>query len=257
MTSRAGAVSAGALILLSPVSPAADVVVLVPVLGRPHRVGPLLESLSASLTPSGPNVRPLFLVSQNDRASGIEIRRHKADHLICRWLPDRADYALKVNYGYRQTKEEFLFVAADDLAFHPGWADAALAVFAARDLGVVGTNDLSRRARHQHSTHSLVCRGYVEQWGGTCDASGDIYCELYDHQFVDDELLATARGRGCYGFAADSIVEHLHPHWGKGEQDATYAKALRATAADQKLFRLRSRKWNGTAPAGPRALQFR
>lgn len=235
----------------------ADVVVLVPVLGRPHRVGPLLESLSASLTPSGPTVRPLFLVSQNDRATAVEIRRHNADHLICRWLPDRADYALKVNYGYRESKEEFVFVGADDLAFRSGWVDVALAVFDARDVGVVGTNDLSHRARQQHSTHSLVCRGYVEMWGGTCDASGDVYCELYDHQFVDDELLATARGRGCYAFAADSVVEHLHPHWGKAEEDATYVKALRATDADGKLFRQRSRLWNGSAPAGVRPRQFR
>lgn len=234
-----------------------DVVVLIPMLGRPTSVGPLLASLRESLD-DGQKARPVFLVSQSDREVGIAVRTYRADHLVCKWRPDRADFALKVNYGYRETTEEFLMLGASDLVFQPGWLTAALDIFETRDVGVVGTNDLSPRGRRgRHATHPVVCRGYIEMWGGTCDATGDIYCELYDHQYVDDELRETASARGCWAFATNSIVEHRHPNWGNAEMDATYEKALRSTVEDRQLFQSRRRKWNGRAPTGVRARAFR
>jgi len=47
-----------------------------------------------------------------------------------------------------------------------------------------------------------------------------LYHTGYWHEGCDVEFAATARSRGTYAFAADSIVEHLHPLWGKARTTA-------------------------------------
>jgi len=114
---------------------------------------------------------------------------------------------------------------------------------------VVGTNDLHSPAVQtgKHATHILFARSYIEECGGTFDGTGAVFCEQYDHQFVDNEFIATAKARGEWSFARDSVVEHLHPVWGKASWDATYEKAFRATAADTRLFTARSHKLQSRA----------
>lgn len=156
------------------------------------------------------------------------------------WRPGDGDYARKVNLAYRESAEPYLFLGADDLNFHEGWDTEALRF---SDHGVVGTNDLHnpRVLAGRHSTHSLVSRRYADEYG-IIDGPG-ILCEKYSHQWVDDELVATAQARGEFHFCAESVVEHLHPFFGLAERDATYEKALAATRADGAIFRSRRRLW--------------
>lgn len=157
--------------------------------------------------------------------------------------PNPGDYARKINAGYRATTEPLMFLGADDLRFHPGWFDAAAAELGP-GVGVVGTNDLGseRVMAAQHSTHSLVTRDYVDRFG-TIDEPGRVLCEEYPHEFVDDELVATAKHRGAWAFAADSHVEHLHPNWGKAPMDKLYAQQRRRMRAGRQIFERRSRLW--------------
>jgi hypothetical protein len=106
---------------------------------------------------------------------------------------------------------------------------------------VIGTNDLGNPLvkRGIHSTHTLFSRSYIDEYGGTADDTGLIFSEAYDHQWTDSEFIETARLRRMYAFSKRSIVEHMHPHWGKGEMDDTYTKALRCTNEDMKLFQRR------------------
>jgi len=102
--------------------------------------------------------------------------------------------------------------------------------------------------RGRHATHPLVRRSYVEEHG-TIDEPGKVLHEGYDHQWVDNELVETAKARGAWAFAKNSHVEHLHPFWPdgkggkKGEMDATYEKALSSPRKDMALFRSRRRLW--------------
>jgi hypothetical protein len=234
------------------------VAVLLPVLGRPHRVEPLLRSLTASQGVA--RLSPVFLVSRGDDATYREVARVEALGLAAAaWLTDwpagPGDYARKINLGLAITNQPWVFCGADDLAFHPGWADEALAVAARASALVVGTNDLSspRVTQGHHSTHSLVARSYALDRGCTADESpGVVLHEGYDHQFCDDELIGVARYRGVFAFASRSRVEHLHPHWRKGEMDATYRKGQRAFDADRRLSRARSRAWAPRPVALPR-----
>ena len=210
-------------------------------LGRPHRVEPLLDSLRAT----SPDARPLFLVSPDDHEVHAAVDAYGADRLTVLG-PFPGDYARKVNAGLRASTEPLLFLGADDLRFHPGWLEAAVAKLGA-GIGVVGTNDLGspRVLAGEHATHSLVTRDYAERFG-TIDEPGKILHEGYPLEYVDDEAVETAKHRGAWAFAGDSVVEHLHPSWGKAPRDPLYAKQRARMAAGMRVFLRRRPLWTGS-----------
>lgn len=216
------------------------IAVLIPVLGRPQQIEPLLTSIAnATTTP----YRAVLICSPKDRDALNASLASDADTIVTDWKPDKADYARKLALGYAQTDEPWLFQGATDLRFYRDWDTAALKLGQTRSKGVVGTNDLGNPLvkRGRHSTHTLISRDYIETWGGTVDGSGVIFSEAYDHQWSDNEFIETAIRRRQFVFARNSIVEHLHPHWNKGEMDATYDKALRQTTQDITTFQQRRR----------------
>lgn len=214
----------------------ADCVILVPMLGRPHRVDPLLESIHAT-----GDFRVLFLCTPNDPAIKA-VDRAGAEHLEVPWKR-RGDYARKINTGYRHTTEPLLFTGADDLKFHPGWFEAATAKLTP-GIGVVGTNDLTNKRTKWgvHSTHSLVTRTYVDECG-LIDRPGCVLFEGYPHEFVDDELVGTAKHRGAWAHAPQSKVEHLHPMGGKAPLDDLYRQQGARMRAGRGLYEKRRRLW--------------
>lgn len=218
----------------------APVLVIVPVLRRPHRAVLVAESL-AKATPQ-PH-RLLFVASPGDTAEHEAVRATGADLLVIDEPPMPGDYARKVNAAYRSSTEPLLFLGADDLEFHPGWLKAAVWKLT-NGIGVVGTNDLGnpRVMAGLHATHSLVTRRYADDFG-TIDRPGEILHEGYHHEYVDDELVGTAKRRGAWAFAAESIVEHLHPHWAKAPTDPLYAAQAQRMRASRELFQRRRRLW--------------
>lgn len=218
----------------------ASVAVLVPMLGRPHRVAPLLESIDRA-TPE--SYRVLFVCTPGDMAVTEAIDSAGAERIEVPLEP-RGDYARKINAGYRHAAEALLFLGADDLRFHPHWLERAVARLQNPAIGVVGTNDLSNRRvlAGKHATHSLVTRAYVDRFG-TIDEPGKVLHEGYPHEYVDDEFIGTARRRRAFVFAADSIVEHLHPMVGKAPMDALYAQQAERMRLGQPLFKRRRRLW--------------
>lgn len=219
----------------------ASVAVIVPVLARPQRVQPLLDNLRCSINATH-QVRAVFVCSAGDEAEIASVRAAgKRPVILCE--PGRAEYARKINLAARFSDEEWLLLAADDLRFHPGWLDDALAVHADTGALVVGTNDLGNPTVKQgrHSTHPLVHRAYLEQ--GTVDAPGLLLHEGYDHNCVDVELVETAKARGVWAFATGSHVEHLHPLWRKGDDDLVYARGRLRYSEDRRLLMRRQRLW--------------
>jgi hypothetical protein len=222
------------------------IAILVPVLGRPDALRPLVAS--AAEATAGPwSLR--FLCSPNDEPAGWRARElamedHRVSVRFVAWAPAGADWAKKINLGFCETSEPFVLLGATDLAFHPSWDVAALNVADETAAGVIGTNDLGNGAvmAGRHSTHPLIRRTYVEEQG-TIDEPGKVLHEGYAHQCVDNELVETAMARGQWAFARDSHVEHLHPFWHKAEMDATYEKALSTARADRQLFNRRRHLW--------------
>lgn len=219
--------------------PVGDVAIIVPVLDRPHRVAPLIDSIEgATRLPH----RLLFVVSDNDRAERAALEAAGADHLVVGRR--QVSYPAKINAGYRATTEPWLFLAADDIAPRDGWLDAALAL-AGDGVHVIGTNDLGNRRvlAGEHSTHTLVRRSYCDHPGATADCAATVLWEGYRHWYVDDELVGVARHRNVYAHAHDAIVEHLHPYWGKGEEDRTYRLGEQRRREDRRRFARRRNLW--------------
>lgn len=214
------------------------IALLVPVLGRAHQIKPLVENIESATTTEH---RIVFICSPKKfDPDAVEAcyAATQATTLSVSWKPGRSDYAMKLEHGFLNTDEEWLFQGATDLVFYPGWDTAALAVAKQSRCGVIGTNDLGNPLvkRGRHSTHSLISREYINVYNGTADDTGKIFSTAYDHQWTDNEFIETATLRRQFAFARRSVVEHLHPHWGKADNDPTYEKAHRKTPEDQKMF---------------------
>jgi hypothetical protein len=224
-----------------------EVAVLVPVLGRPANAQPVADSLHAATTVSH---RLVFVCSPDDSAEIHACKSTGADVLVADWQPGRGDFAKKINAAYRATSEPYLFQAADDVAFHPQWDVEALAAISDGDgFGVCGTDDGANPSvrRGRHSTHSLIGRWYVDECGASFDGPGSVFSEAYDHNMVDVELVELAKARGCFTFAAGSLVEHSHPIWRTAADDATYRKGAAAAAQDRRLYARRRQAWERAA----------
>lgn len=222
--------------------------ILIPVLGRPQRVGPLLDNISA--TTDVPH-RVLFLCSVGDEDEIAAVSETGANYLLLDAPPANGQFAKKINLGFRETSQEWLFLAADDVLFHPGWASIALR----HAVHVISTNDRANYFVRQGllAVHPLVRRTYIEEQGGSLDGPGSIYHEGYSHNFVDCELSVIARHRGVFAFARDSVVEHLHPAFGKAENDDTYLIGFRDFEQDRELF---CRRMTGTYERDQLARRF-
>lgn len=218
------------------------IAIVIPILGRAERAQLLMSSIrSSTLVPH----RILLVLSPGDPTNS-DWKHTGADWIEAPWKPGPGDFAKKTNLGYRETSEDFIFLGASDLEFTPGWDVAALKVAEETGAGVIGTQDSCNPAvkKGKHSTHSLVSREYIRDLGGTIDNTGEIYCELYDHQCVDNELIELAQARNTWTFAHGSVVIHHHPLYDKtSKMDPTYTKALAKGKDDRILFMRRRRLW--------------
>lgn len=213
--------------------------ILCPVLGRPERTEPFTKSLIENTTSE---YRLVFLCTPGDDEK-IKTCMARGGVITVPWSAQSGDFAKKINYGFDYTDNEWILVAADDLKFGANWDLAALNCARRMRRLVVGTNDLHNPSvlRGKLSTHPFFRREYIEKYGsGTRDNSGRVFCELYDHQFVDNEFCETAMERDQWSFCRNAIVEHLHPYWGLAPWDETYKKAIRKTQKDQRLYMSRS-----------------
>lgn len=204
--------------------------ILIPVLGRPHRVEPLLKAIrDSTLQPH----RVLFIADPDDDLE------HAAIEAAGGWMiTPGGTYAQKINAGVRMTLEPWVLLGADDAEPRPGWFEAAMRTGAE----VTGLNDLiPRPSRPGHATHFLLTRHAATQ--PCADGSRGPLYEGYAHWRTDDELIATARHRGVYAYAPDAVVEHVaHPMIG-GADDETYRKGRSMARMDGKQFARRQHLW--------------
>ena len=203
--------------------------VIVPVLNRPQNAERFMASLRAST-----GMAAVYAVANADDHETIKAWDAAGATVL---YAEGVSFAAKVNEGYRQTTEPWLFLVGDDVRFHPGWLDHAQAT-AGDDFDVIGTNDLGnpRVMRGEHATHMLIRRSHADRVGASWDGPGVVCHEGYRHWFVDDEVVTAARQRGVFAFAPGSVVEHLHPNWGKGEEDETYRLGQSHVDKDRATF---------------------
>lgn len=214
----------------------AELVVLVPSLGRAH----MLATVRESLHDTAPGAEVLWLLTAGDPA--LDAPPRPGESRLVFPPRTRGDYAAKINAGVRLTGHPLMFLGANDIAFRDGWLDACLARLTG-DVGVVGTNDGGnpRTATGDLSTHTLVTRDYARR--GTVDNPNLLLHPGYWHEYVDDEFVQTAKARGAYAHATDALVEHLHPDHGKRPADDVDANRARRMTHGARLYRSRRHLW--------------
>lgn len=219
-----------------------ELAILIPVLRRPQNIAPLVQSIIKN-TPEPYEI--LFVVSPGDRVEIDELERQNQSYMTMNAsYENKGDYARKINKGFKKIEAKWYFLGADDLRFHPFWFEVAMNEYKKTGSCVIGTNDLGSPIvmKGQHATHSLVLGEYIDECG-TIDERGKVLHEGYRHNFVDTELVETARWRGAWTFAETSRVEHLHPDWGKTPNDAIYNIGKSGWDHDKKYFENRKRLW--------------
>lgn len=215
--------------------------VIVPVMRRPQNAAPFMESLRATTDDA-----VVYPVCDDSDYPTIEAWEEAGAEPVIRIpRPDRdGTFAEKVNFAAALTYEPWLFITGDDVRFHPGWLEHARAAAGDR-YDVIGTNDLAnpRVMAGQHGTHLLIRRSYVDEQGASWDGPGVVCHEGYRHWYVDDEVVTAARQRGAWASARASVVEHLHPLFGKGTNDDVYRLGQSHAAQDGALFQRRAAQY--------------
>jgi glycosyltransferase involved in cell wall biosynthesis len=216
--------------------------ILVPTLGRARALRSVIDSVRTT-TPIG-QYEMIFVVDPDDADTHQAL--HQQTGIDVRILASGGTYPQKTNAAYRASECDLVLPTADDVRFHPGWYAEAMKMFRLdKRVKVLGTNDLSPATLEQdHSTMPLIRRSYIEDPGCVVDEPGIIFHEGYHHNFVETEIWKLARCRGVAKFAKRSIIEHLHPDWGKRDEDSTDERGHRTNwDEDLDLFRERMAPW--------------
>lgn len=215
----------------------APVSVIVPVMRRPQNAEPFMTSLRATT-----GLATVYAVHSQGDTDTANAWRQAGATLLEVDLGQPGTFAEKVNFGYQHSDDPWLFLCGDDVHFRPGWLDHAIQA-AGGQYHVVGTNDLGnpRVIAGEHATHLLIRRSYVDGLGASWDGPKVVCHEGYHHWYVDDEIVTVAKQRGTWTMARESVVEHLHPAWGKAEGDEIYELGQSHAAEDEALFQERLR----------------
>jgi hypothetical protein len=209
--------------------------VIVPVMKRPQNAEPFMRSLKAST-----GMANVYAICDADDGDTITAWHNAGAKTIIRLPKGRAGtFAEKINVGYEESFEPWVFIVGDDVRFHAGWLDHAQAI--AGDKDVIGTNDLvnPRVTRGEHATHLMIRRSYIDEQGASWDGPKVLCHEGYQHWFVDDEIVAAAKQRNTWAMAIGSHVEHRHPAFGTAETDEVYELGQSFAKQDGALFKQR------------------
>lgn len=214
----------------------AHIAVIVPVMKRPQNVPRLLESFRATSRCS-----TLYFVADHDDLDELwAIEQEQANVIINH--SDVKTFAVKCNLGYRETydtDEPWLLFIGDDVRFHPDWETGAFLEHDGRAF--ISTNDLSNKVvmDGRHATHPIIRRLWLDEHGASWDGPGTVTHQGYRHWFVDNEWTTVAQQAGEFRYAADCKIEHLHPLYKKGADDAVYRLGQSHSKHDGQLWRSR------------------
>jgi hypothetical protein len=140
------------------------------------------------------------------------------------------------NDALREATADKIVLAADDLSWGDGWAEAALQGLSELPdgWGMVGFND-GNGTETDFATHYLVSRRFlIEHTGGV------IAWECYRHSFNDVEMTERAKRAGRYVWAEDAKVPHAHWLYGGRSQDETDTRNLGAHAESERAYKERA-----------------
>lgn len=220
--------------------------ILCPTLGRASR----LPWVVANALGQTADESEVVLIAERDDEPTLDMARSLAaqNPAVILVINDRArSWSGAINAAYPHARGQYIFTGSDDLRFSKGWDTPALQLLGSnQQLRVSGTNDLGNPTvtSGQTSTSHLVDRRYIDEVGGVVDQPpGIMQYEGYDHNYTDQEFVETARHRGVFSVCLESVVEHMHPVFGKSPWDETYKLSIAHYEEDQAVFNSRRHLW--------------
>ena len=219
-----------------------EIAIVIPTMGRAKLLFPLAWNI-AKTTPAG--VFQIYFVA-NVEDSLTQQAILQIEGPVQMVLTHKRGYPPAVNVGVKTSTEPLIAIVNDDVRFHDGWWEALCSVDTPT-VSVIATNDLSpHTAGGDACTQPVVKRDYIETHGGAWGEPGVAMHEGYVHNFSETELYDLARYRGVAAHAPDCIIEHVHPDWGKAEEDDTYRVGSKRPGGwehDHALYVERSAQW--------------
>lgn len=221
--------------------------IIIPSYGRPDKIKGVLQNVILSTLTR--DIEVLVVVERGQQMNEYMAATYDTPaKVIVNEGPKNYAGAVNTAYGAISSDSTHIFLGADDLNFHQDWDFFALqALKASSHLRVVGTNDLGNAQvlAGTHATHYLIDRRYIDEIGGVADGSkGQVLFEGYDHNYTDTEFIGTAKARAVFTPCLTSIVEHIHPAFGKAALDPTYEKGNLHLRDDSELYLSRIPLWN-------------
>lgn len=206
--------------------------ILLPTLGRSDKLAVVAENIKSTTT----TPYTLYFICESSDAKSCEAAEKNGTLLKGGF----GSPAKAVNFAFIKSDSPYFIFANDDFLFHKDWDKKALAKMT-NGVSVVALND-GNPQEPQWGTITLSRRSYITNVGGT-ENKGEVFHEGYGHAFPDTEFWERAKSRGVTAIAEDSLVEHLHKAFGKGEEDALHHRQLAHFPADQALYKERSQQW--------------
>ncbi len=221
--------------------------ICVPVHHRPESAEPFLDSLNDT---TFARIGLYVVTSPGDDETKMAWLNGMVKRTFQGEVMDSNDesYPLKVEATYRHLRSlgkespRFILLVGDDVRFHSGWYKAFVDAAAANpNAGLISTNDMGNLyvMRGTHATHPIFRVSYIETKGASWDGPGTIVHTGYRHSWCDEEWSVKAIHDGAFVYVPDCKIEHLHPTWNKGTQDATYQIARDHIMDDHDLYQRR------------------
>lgn len=187
-----------------------------------------------------PDCEPLFVVHESDIDSLNEVKRLGAKYVVDKQLPSGVNAS---NCGYWAVKTNWFVLSQDDIIFHKGWLDNALKHIS-KGIKVVGLYDgYPYHLQSQHSVAWLINKNYVQRNSLSIGHKNVLFNPDYKKNYADNELNDTAKFRGVWAYASDSLAEHIHPGFNKSQMDSTYQMNEKFLGEDRGLYNSRIHLW--------------
>jgi hypothetical protein len=119
------------------------------------------------------------------------------------------------NKCYSESVGNILMYAADDIIFRTlSWDAIVKKELTEKPASLIYGNDLGR-PKQEIATHGFVNRELAI-------LNGYLLPEVFAADFCDTWLTNVTRMAKCLKYVPSLEIEHMHPHWGKSDQDQTY-----------------------------------
>jgi glycosyltransferase involved in cell wall biosynthesis len=212
-----------------------NVGIIIPTYNRPQMMKKNVENIFEVTDMSDVDI--IFVVEEDDKES-IEAG-HDLDAIVLINQRTRG-YAGANNTASRTLTHNYFYTANDDFFFHENWLPPLLEL--SENFGVVSPNDLGNPSSISGTmgTSFLVSRTYLPL--ACVDSSGDLFHEGYIHNFCDNEITETAKSHGQFVSCPVSLVEHLHPAFGKSIEGLVYERQADAALFEIDRTRFESRR---------------